>query len=72
MARFGALPREGHFGAVVRMFAHLKKHLRSRLVYDTKPVDLSDIPFTKCNWGSSIRTLKKQSPRICRSHLASR
>ena len=29
MARFGALPREGHFDAVVRMFAYLKKHLRS-------------------------------------------
>ena len=43
MARFGALPREGHFDTVVRMFAYLKKHLHSRLVYDTKPVDLSDI-----------------------------
>ena len=29
MARLGALPREGHFDAVVRMFAYLKKHLRS-------------------------------------------
>ena len=34
MARFGALPREGHFDAVVHMFAYLKKHLRSRLVYE--------------------------------------
>ena len=50
MARFGALPREGHFDAVVRMFTYLKKHVRSRLVYDAKLVDLSDIPFTKCNW----------------------
>ena len=29
MARFGALPHEGHFDAVVHMFAYLKKHLRS-------------------------------------------
>ena len=72
MARFGALPREGHFDAVVRMFAYLKKHLRSRLVYDTKPVDLSDIPFTNVTGRSSIRTQKKQSPTICQSHLASR
>ena len=50
MARFGALPCEGHFDMVVCMFAYLNKHLRSRLVYDTKPVNLSDIPSTKCNW----------------------
>ena len=48
MALFGALPRIGQFDVVVRMFAYLKKHLRSRLVC-TNPIDLSDIPFTKCN-----------------------
>ena len=50
MARFGALPREGHYDAVVRIFCYLKKHLKSRLVYDTEIKDVSDIPFTKCNW----------------------
>ena len=62
MARFGALPREGHFDAVVRMFAYLKKHLRSRLMYDTKPVDLSDIPFTKCNWGGAVSERRRNTP----------
>jgi hypothetical protein len=50
MARFGAIPREGHFKAVIRMFTYLKKHLKSRLVYDPRIVDMSDIPFAKCNW----------------------
>ena len=62
MARFGALPREGHFDAVVRMFAYLKKHLRSRLVYDTKPVDLSDILLTKCNWEEQYPNAEETLP----------
>ena len=45
MARFGALPREGHYKAVLRIFSYLKKHLKSRLVYGTNIVDVSDKKF---------------------------
>ena len=41
-ARFGALPREEHHDAVIRMLCYLKKHLKSRLVYDTEVKDVSD------------------------------
>jgi hypothetical protein len=50
MARFEAVPREGHFKGVLRIFSYLKKHLWSRLVYDPAVVNMLDIPFTKCNW----------------------
>ena len=50
MARFAALPRKGHYDAVIRIFYYLKKHLKSRLVYDTEEKDLSDISFAQYTW----------------------
>jgi hypothetical protein len=35
MAKFAAIPREGHMTAVVRGFGYIKKHLKSRIVIDT-------------------------------------
>jgi hypothetical protein len=34
LASFLAQPREGHLAAVMHMFAYLKTHQRSRLVFD--------------------------------------
>ena len=72
MARFSALPREGHFDAVVRTFAYLKKHLCFRLLYDTKPVNLSDIPFMKCKWEELYPNAEETILYNIRSLLASR
>lgn len=67
MARFGALPREGHYDAVIRIFCYLKKHLKSRLVYDTEVKDVSDIAFTRCNWDEqypeAAETLPYDTPK---------
>jgi hypothetical protein len=50
MARFGALRREGHYRAVLQIFSYLKKHLKSRLVYDTDIVDVTDKEFAVATW----------------------
>jgi len=50
MAKFNAIPREGHLTAVVRYMAYLKKHLRSRLVFDPKRIDWSDMEWTSKDW----------------------
>jgi len=34
MAAYAASPRKGHLGAVYHIFAYLKRHDRSRLVFD--------------------------------------
>jgi hypothetical protein len=39
MAKFAAVPREGHMTAVVRGFGYIKKHLKSRIVIDTNYKD---------------------------------
>jgi hypothetical protein len=50
MSRFSNLPRQGHMVAVLHIFAYLKKHLNSRLVFDPLPRDFSDIEFHQPDW----------------------
>jgi hypothetical protein len=51
MARFTNLPRSRHWEATLGIFAYLKKHIRSRLVFDDMPRDFGDINFIKADWG---------------------
>ena len=62
MARFGALPKVGHLEGVMRMFSYLKKHLRSRLVYDPLIVDMSDIQFTTGDWAEQYPDAEETIP----------
>ena len=62
MARFGALPREGHFIAVLRIFSYLKKHLKSRLVYDTNIVDVTDKEFAVATWSEQNSDVGETTP----------
>ena len=41
LARFSAMPREGHLTAVLRTFAYCKKHISSRIVFDHFKKDFS-------------------------------
>ena len=42
MSAFRALPRQGHLEAVFHLFAYLKDHDRSRLVFDDSYIDHTD------------------------------
>jgi hypothetical protein len=50
MAKFAALLREGHMTAVVRGFGYIKKHLKSRIVVDTRAKDWSTRDWTSKDW----------------------
>jgi hypothetical protein len=50
MAKFAALPSVGHMTAVVRGFGHIKKHLKSRIVVDTRVKDWSTRHWTSKDW----------------------
>ena len=50
MARFAACPREGHMENVIHVFAYIKKHLRSKLVFDPYTRDWSDINWIQHDW----------------------
>lgn len=50
MAQYQAIPREGHIMALEQFFAYLKKHNRSKLVFDPMQPDLSDKDFVDPDW----------------------
>jgi hypothetical protein len=50
MAKFSTVPREGHLTAVVQAFGYIKKHLNSKLVFDSKPRFWSHLKWTSRDW----------------------
>ncbi len=52
MAKFNATPRQGHLTAVVRCMGYLKKHIRSRIVFDARERNWSDMDWTSKDWSN--------------------
>ena len=50
MARFQAAPRTDHLTKVLGIFAYIKKHLQSRIVFDFRTRDWSNIAWTSHDW----------------------
>ena len=50
MSRFLAAPREGHLEQVFHIFAFLKQHGRSNLVFDDSRPTFDESRFLKCDW----------------------
>ena len=55
-------PRVGHLDAVFRIFAYLKAHDRSKLVFDASSPDIDERRFTKCSWTDFYRDAKEAIP----------
>ena len=47
---FSANPRAGHMEAVMRVFAYLKRHTKSKLVLDSRPKDWSSKKWIQHDW----------------------
>ena len=62
MSRFNAMPREGHMKAVLRIFAYLKSHPESKLVFDSMPRDFSNIPFAEHDWSEMYPNATEELP----------
>ena len=50
MARFAAAPRTDHLTHLLGVFAYVKKHLQSRLVFDYRTRDWSKIAWLEHDW----------------------
>ena len=50
LSRFMAAPREGHLAQVFHVFAYLKKHNRSAIVFDDTYPTFDESRFTKVDW----------------------
>ncbi len=50
LSRFLAAPREGHLEQCYHIFAYLKKHDRSKIVFDDTLPNFDAERFTECDW----------------------
>ena len=55
-------PREGHLEAVYRIFAYLKKHNRSTMVFDDAEVEIDERMFTKVDWTEFYEEAEEEMP----------
>jgi hypothetical protein len=60
-----ALPREGHLKEVLHIFAYLKNHTNSEMVFDPTPVEFDRSLFAKQDWSFSqygCEEMKEEMP----------
>jgi hypothetical protein len=56
------MPRQGHLEAVYHVFAYLKQHLNSTLVFDERLPDIDESSFIQVDWGGFYGTEKEEMP----------
>ena len=64
LSSFTMNPRIGHLEAVYSIFAYIKKHLRSKLVFDPSYVKLDETTFFDEDWNDFYGDAKEQVPMI--------
>ena len=62
LSSFLVSPRQGHLDQVFHIFAYLKKHERSVMVFDDTEPDLRNINFTTCDWGQHYPDAREPIP----------
>jgi hypothetical protein len=62
MSRFNALPRQNHMDTVLRIFAYLKQHKNSKLVFDFETRDFPADIFQQYDWAEMYPDAKEEIP----------
>jgi hypothetical protein len=62
LSSFLAMPREGHLSAVLHIFAYLKSHNRSRLVFDDSYADIENHFIDGADWTDFYGNVKEPIP----------
>ena len=50
MSSFGTMPREGHLQQLLQLFAYLKIHHNSKIVFDPSYSEIDEEYFNKHDW----------------------
>jgi hypothetical protein len=62
LASHTAMPRRGHLEAVYHVFAYLKQHLNSTLVFDERLPAINEESFIQVDWNGFYGTEKEELP----------
>jgi len=62
LSRFLAAPRNGHLEQCFHIFAYLKQHDRSSVVFDDQEPTFDESSFTKADWSEFYPDAKEQVP----------
>ena len=62
LSRFLAAPREGHLEQCFHIFAYLKQHDRSSLVFDDQEPEFAESRFQKADWAEFYPGAVEQIP----------
>jgi hypothetical protein len=61
-ASHSAMPREGHLEAVYHVFAYLKNHGNSTIVFDEGMPDIDELAFVQLDWKYFYGDVKEEVP----------
>ena len=64
LSSYNAQPRKGHLEAIYRIFAYLKKHENSRIIFDRDQVKVPDTIFNETDWNDVILTRERYYHQI--------
>jgi hypothetical protein len=62
LSSFTAMPRRGHMEAVYHIFAYLKQHLNSTMVFDERMPDIDETLFVRVDWKDFYGEAKEEMP----------
>jgi hypothetical protein len=62
MSRFNALPRENHLNTLRRIFAYLKQHAKSKLVFDRDIREFPEGLFAQYDWTEMYPDAREEIP----------
>ena len=63
MARFSAVPKEGHLARMLRVFGYLKGYLRYGIIIDTSEKQVQEVEDIEVNWNEQYPGATEELPK---------
>ena len=63
MARFSAVPKEGHLTRMLRVFGYLKGYLKYGIIIDTSEKQVQEVEDIEVNWNEQYPGATEECPK---------
>ena len=66
LSRYNMAPREGHTAAMKKLFGYLKSHVKGKITFDTRPLDVPHATYLEsASWTQTYGDIKEETPPGC-------